>query len=127
MPSIPGSCTSISTSAGSSVRASSTASSPVVASSVLYPLACSTSRTSFMFVSLSSTTRMRSPAIAACLLDRQREDDPAAVSGPAFDPDAASVQFDEALRECESEAGSLALPHADVRLLELLEDPFPVV
>src|SRR5438067_2671612 len=127
MPSIPGSCTSISTSAGSSVRASSTASSPVVASSVLYPLACSTSRTSFMFVSLSSTTRIRSPAIAACLLDRKREHEAAPMPGLAFDPDAPSVQFDETLRERESEAGALALPYADVRLLELLEDPFLVV
>src|SRR5205823_5120285 len=57
----------------------------------------------------------------------KREDEPAAVSGPAFDPEAASVQFDEALRECESESGPLALLDADVRLLELLEDPFPVV
>src|SRR5262245_22804481 len=127
MPSIPGSCTSIKTSAGSSVRASSTASSPVAASSVLYPLACSTSRKSFMLVSLSSTTRMRSPAIAACLLDRKREAEPAAAPSLAFDPDAPSVQFDEALRERESEAGPLALPHAHVRLLELPEDPFLVV
>jgi len=94
MPSIPGSCTSISTSAGSRVRASTTASSPVVASSVLYPFACRTSRTSFMFVALSSTRRMHSPAIAACLLDRKREDEAAAVPGLAFDPDATSVQFD---------------------------------
>src|SRR5262245_5529524 len=113
MPSIPGSCTSISTSAGSRVRARSIAASPVVASRVLYPFACSTSRRSFMFVSLSSTTRMRSPAIAACLVDRKREDEPAAVSGPALDPDAPSVQLDEALRERESEAGALALLHAD--------------
>src|SRR4051794_7313795 len=127
MPSIPGSCTSISTSAGSSVRASSTASSPVVASSVLYPLTCSTSRKSFMLVSLSSTTRMRSPAIPACSLDRKREDEPAAVPGLAFDPDAASVQFDETLRDCQSEPAAFALQHSDVRLLELLEDPFLVV
>ena len=63
-PSMSGSWMSMSTRSGACSAASSTACSPVVASSVRYPVACRTSRNSFMFISLSSTTRTRSPAMA---------------------------------------------------------------
>src|SRR6476659_9336202 len=127
MPSIPGSCTSMSTSAGSCVRATSTASSPVVASSVVYPVACSTSQNSFMFFSLSSTTRTRSSAISTPLVVREGEDETAAVPGLALDPDPSAVELDEALRKCEPEPRALGLLHADIGLLELLENPLPVL
>ena len=58
--------------------------------------------------------RICSPAMTQTSCVRQREDEPAAVTGLAFDPDAAAVQLDEALRECETEAGTFALLHADV-------------
>src|SRR6185437_10557299 len=126
-PSIPGSCTSISTSAGSCATASSIASSPVAASSVTYPAACRTSRKSFVFFSLSSTIRTRSPAMTALLrLDREREDEAAAVSELALHPDAAAVQLDEAFRERQPKPGALALLQPDVGLLELGEDPLVI-
>src|SRR5262252_4250951 len=56
----------------------------------------------------------------------QREDEAAAVSGLALDPDAAAVQLDEPLREREAEAGAFSLLLSDVGLLELLEDAFLV-
>ena len=46
---------------------------------------------------------------SALLLDREREDEAAAVPGLALDPDPAAVQLDEALREREPEPGALAL------------------
>ena len=70
---------------------------------------------------------MRSPAIDLGLLDRQREDEAAAVPELALDPDPPAVQLDESLRERETEAGALALLDADVGLLELLEDPLLVL
>ena len=69
----------------------------------------------------------RSPAVTAASLDRQREDEAAALSGLALDPDPAAVQLDEALGEREPEPGAFSLLHADVGLLELLEDPLLVV
>ena len=55
---------SISTRSGVCSDAMSTASPPVVASSVRYPVATRTSRNSFMFFSLSSTTRICSPVMS---------------------------------------------------------------
>jgi hypothetical protein len=46
-------------------------------------------------------SRTRSPAIAALLLDRQRDDEAAAATQGALDPDPAAVQLDEASRERE--------------------------
>src|SRR5262245_65911049 len=80
-----------------------------------------------MFFSLSSTTRTCSPPIAASFLVWQREDEAAAVSGLAFDPDLAAVQLDEALLECEPQARALALLDSDVGLLELFEDAWLVL
>jgi hypothetical protein len=45
-----------------------------------------------------TVSRTRSPAIAALLLDRQREDEAAAATQGALDPDPAAVQLDEACR-----------------------------
>jgi hypothetical protein len=72
-------------------------------------------------------SRTRSPAIAALLLDRQRENEAAAATQRALDPDPAAVQLDEAPREREPEARALTLFDADARLLELLEDPLVVL
>ena len=105
--------------------AGSTASSPVVASLVRYPVAWSTSRNSFRFMSLSSTH----DALAATGRDssrRQREDEAAAVSGFALDPDPAAVELDESFREREPEPCPLSLVRPGVGLLELLEDPLLV-
>src|SRR5438105_9873288 len=79
-----------------------------------------------MFFSLSSTIRIRSPSMVR-LIRRQREDEAAAVPGLALDPDAAAVQLDKALRKGEPEPRTLALLHADIRLLELFEDPLVVL
>src|SRR5262249_44325843 len=85
-----------------------------------------TSRNSFMFFWLSSTTRMRSPAMAPPF-GRQCEDEAAAVAGLALDPDPTAVQLDEPLREREPEPGAIALLEADLGLLELLEDPLVIL
>src|SRR6185436_20811824 len=91
---------------GACTPASSIACAPVVASSVRKPAAVSTSRTSFMFLALSSTTRTSSPdmgGVARC----QREHEPAPRPGLALDPDPAAVELDEPLRQGEPEPGSL--------------------
>ena len=80
-----------------------------------------------MFFSLSSTTRICRAGHASDRLRRQGEDERAAVSELAVDPDAAAVQLDEPLREREAEAGSLALRQPGLGLLELLEDPLEVL
>jgi len=41
----------------------------------------------------------------------------------ALDPDPAAVELDETLRKGEAETGALALLHADIGLVKLLEDP----
>src|SRR5215471_621253 len=80
-----------------------------------------------MFFWLSSTTRMRSPAMVAPSVGRQCEDETAALPGLALDPDAAAVELDQPFREREPEPGAVALLEADFRLLELLEDPLVVL
>src|SRR5579862_9131324 len=75
-----------------------------------------------MFFSLSSTTSTRSPAMTDLPVG-QCEDEPAPLPELALDPDPAAVELDETLREREPETRAFALPDADFRLLELLEDP----
>src|SRR5919109_5539282 len=41
----------------------------------------------------------------------------------ALDPDPAAVELDETLGKGEAETGALALLHADIGLVKLLEDP----
>src|SRR5215467_2038398 len=72
-------------------RASRTPSSPVSASARRYPLNCKTSRMSFRFLSLSSTTRISSFAMAR----RQRERERRALPHLALYPDPPAVQLDE--------------------------------
>src|SRR6202158_3064838 len=64
-PSIPGSRISPRTNLGLRSLASRVPSSPVSASMVVYPLNVSTSRTSFRFLSLSSTIKISSPAMGS--------------------------------------------------------------
>ena len=45
------------------------------------------------------------------------------MSQGALDPDSATVQLNEALRESQTETGPLALAETEGRLLELFEDP----
>ena len=78
-----------------------------------------------MFVSLSSTTRICSPAIGSSPRG-QRERERAPLAELAVDPDPAAVQLDEPLREREAEPGALALRGPGVGLLELLEDPLVI-
>src|SRR6185369_6676759 len=75
----------------------------------------------------SSTTRTCLSAMSAPSLDRQREHEAAALSGLALDPDAAAVEFDQALREREPEPCALPLIDPDIGLLELLEDPVVIL
>src|SRR5215471_8353783 len=91
MPSIPGSWMSIKMRSGWRSRASRTPSSPVSASATRYPLTCSTSRTSFRFLSLSSTMRISSFAMA----HRQRERERRSCPDLALYPDPPVVQLDE--------------------------------
>ena len=80
-------------------------SSAVVASSVVWPLTCSTSRTSFMFRGLSSTIRIRLMLYSRVALSiRNGEVEGRSLARRALEPDAAAVQLDEAAREREAEA-----------------------
>src|SRR5436189_5121043 len=86
------------------------------------------SRTSFMFFSLSSTIRTRSPAIRLPPpAYGEREHEAAADADLALCPDAAAVQLDEPLREREAEPRPFVLPRARVGLLELRDDAVEVL
>ena len=78
-----------------------------------------------MFFSLSSTRRifLRS----RCGLRGQGEHERASSPELALDPDPASVELDEPLREREAEPGSLALLDSRLGLLELLEDALVIL
>src|SRR6266852_6424686 len=60
------------------------------------------------------------------MLEWQGERERAALSRHAFDPDPPAVKLDEALRECQPEAGALAGPLAP-GLPEFLEDALLIV
>src|ERR1051326_6155388 len=129
----------MSTSFGCRSRARATPSSALFASIVSKPWYRSRSRASFMFFSLSSTSRIRSLIVASrrfasdwssqglrpCHpgygLDGQCEREGAALSGRALHGDRAAVQLDEALRQRETQPSPFAraLP---TDLAELLED-----
>jgi len=73
------------------------------------------------------TATNRSPTIAAGVLDRQREDEPAAAAALTLHPDPPAVQLDEAFRERESEPRALRGGGARPRacLSEMLRGPVP--
>src|SRR6266511_2266527 len=62
------------------------------------------------------------PRADARILDRKGERERASLPDLAFDPETAAVQLDEPLRQGEAEPGALLGVHADLALLELLED-----
>src|SRR5262245_11837946 len=118
MPSIPGSWMSIKMRSGWRSRASRTPSSPVSASATRYPLTCSTSRTSFRFLSLSSTIRISSFAMTR----RQRKRERRALTHLALHPDPAAVQLDELPRQRQPEPRAFDLLGRRPDLPKLLED-----
>ena len=75
--------------------------------------------------SLSSTTRICSPATAMPVAPGSVNTNVLPSPELALDPDPSAVQLDEALRQRQPEPGPLALLLARVGLLELLEDPRP--
>ena len=76
---------------------------------------------SFRFATLSSTTRMDSPAMG----EHRGEDRPGRDGGP--DADASALGFDQPFRERQSEAGArILLGRARVELLERDEEPADV-
>src|SRR6266508_5505746 len=79
-----------------------------------------------MFFSLSSTTRMSSPAI---YIDPTGSVNTKVLPAPtSLHPDPAAVKLDQPLGEREPEAGTFRpIIGADARLLELLEDPLAVL
>src|SRR5207248_4800381 len=121
---------SIRTRSGLRAAAIASPSSALPASMVSYPFTWSTSRTSFMFFSLSSTIRIRlidspracGPRRCAVTPHRYRECERGAFARLAFDPDAAAVQLDELLGQRQTESGALLLLRVIAPdLAELLE------
>src|SRR5437899_13104483 len=108
---------SIRTRSGLRAAAIASPSSALPASMVSYPFTWSTSRTSFMFFSLSSTIRIRlidspracGPRRCAVSADRYRECELGAFARLAFDPDPATVQLDEFLGQRQTEPGAFLL------------------
>src|SRR5215467_4543687 len=118
MPSIPGSWMSIRMRSGWSSRARRTPSSPVSASATRYPLTCSTSRTSFRFLSLSSTIRISSFAMT----HRQRKRERRAFPDLTLHPDLPAVQFDELAREGQFEKAEQETSHRHKLMVGALGD-----
>src|SRR5437899_4772708 len=121
---------SISTRSGLRAAAIASPSSALPASMVSYPFTWSTSRTSFMFFSLSSTIRIRlidspracGPRRCAVTPHRYRECERGALARLAFHPDAAAVQLDELLGQRQAESGAFLLLRVIAPdLAELLE------
>src|ERR1700741_3908126 len=112
---------SISTRSGILSRASLTPSSPLTASMVWYPFACSTSRASFMFFSWSSMISTVLTGVSS-LTYRQRDGESGPLARRALKADGAAVQLDEALGERQAEPRALGLLGVVAPdLLELLE------
>src|SRR2546425_9265133 len=121
---------SIRTRSGLRAAAIASPSSALPASMVSYPFTWSTSRTSFMFFSLSSMIRIRlidspracGPRRCAVTPHRYRECERGAFARLAFNPDPATVHLDELLGQRQAEARAfLLLRIVPSDLPELLE------